>query len=103
MHHRLRTSNCRNVFAVSSLGLSLVSRSHWPETFHTALVAGSSMGRIPPIALVTLAVLLFEHCTTITLTRLTQQRIDAPRPIPAVLVSIVLLNYQVITDSKTKR
>ena len=39
-------------------------------------------------ALVTLSILLFEHCTTVTLTRLTQQRTDGPRPNPAVLVLI---------------
>ena len=38
------------------------------------------------IAIVTLTILLFEHCTTVTLTRMTQQRVDAPRPVPAALV-----------------
>jgi hypothetical protein len=39
-----------------------------------------------PIAVVTLSVLLFEHCTTVTLTRYTQQRTDVPRPSPTVVV-----------------
>ena len=33
---------------------------------------------VSPIALVSLGILLFEHCTTVTLTRYTQQRTDAP-------------------------
>ena len=37
---------------------------------------------VSPIALVSLVILLFEHCTTVTLTRYTQQRVDAPRPSP---------------------
>lgn len=41
---------------------------------------------ISPIALVTLSILLFEHCTTVTLTRYTQQRTDAPRAIPVIVV-----------------
>ena len=41
---------------------------------------------ISPIALVTLSILLFEHCTTVTLTRYTQQRTDAPRASPLVVV-----------------
>ena len=39
-------------------------------------------------AMITLTILLFEHCTTVTLTRVTQQRVDSPRPNPAVLVLI---------------
>jgi hypothetical protein len=46
---------------------------------------GSTM-RLPRVALITLGILLFEHCTTVTLTRVTQQRKDAPRPNPALLV-----------------
>lgn len=44
------------------------------------------MRKLHPVAVFTLAILLFEHCATVTLTRLTQQRIDAPRPIPCVVV-----------------
>ena len=44
------------------------------------------MARLTPVALVTLALLLLEHCTTVTLTRITQQRIDHPRPNPTLLV-----------------
>ena len=39
-----------------------------------------------PVALFSLAVLLFEHCASVTLTRITQQRSNAPRPIASVLV-----------------
>lgn len=38
------------------------------------------------IAAVTLTILLFEHCTTVTLTRFTQQRTDMPRANPTVVV-----------------
>ena len=34
---------------------------------------------ISPIAVITLSILLFEHCTTVTLSRYTQQRTDVPR------------------------
>ena len=44
------------------------------------------MQKLHPVAVFTLAILLFEHCATVTLTRLTQQRTDAPRPIPCVVV-----------------
>ena len=43
---------------------------------------------ISQTALFTLTLLLFEHCTSVTLTRLTQQRVDAPRPSPVVLVLV---------------
>ena len=38
------------------------------------------------VALATLGILLLEHCTTVTLTRWTQQRVDAPRAEPTVAV-----------------
>lgn len=41
---------------------------------------------INPIALISLFVLIFEHIATITLTRYTQQRSDAPKPSPSVSV-----------------
>lgn len=41
---------------------------------------------ISPVALVSLAILLFEHCTTVTLTRYTQQRVNAPRALAVVVV-----------------
>ena len=44
------------------------------------------LSNISPIALVTLSILLFEHCTTVTLTRYTQQRKDAPRAVPVIVV-----------------
>ena len=46
------------------------------------------------VALATLGILLLEHCTTVTLTRWTQQRVDAPRaePTVAVLFTEVLLS-----------
>uniref|UniRef100_A0A7S2FK18 Sugar phosphate transporter domain-containing protein n=1 Tax=Haptolina brevifila TaxID=156173 RepID=A0A7S2FK18_9EUKA len=47
----------------------------------------SSAATISRIAVVTLSILLFEHCTTVTLTRITQQRADLHvRPSPALLV-----------------
>lgn len=42
--------------------------------------------QISTIALITLSILLFEHCTTVTLTRYTQQRTDVPRASPTVVV-----------------
>ena len=38
------------------------------------------------VTLATLGILLLEHCTTVTLTRWTQQRVDAPRAEPTVAV-----------------
>ena len=38
------------------------------------------------IAVITLTILLFEHCTTVTLTRVTQQRTDKARANPTVVV-----------------
>ena len=42
--------------------------------------------KISTTALFTLSILLFEHCTTVTLTRYTQQRTDVPRAAPTVVV-----------------
>jgi len=44
------------------------------------------MGRLGLTAVVSLAVLLAEHCASITLARYTQQRLDAPRPASTVAV-----------------
>ena len=44
------------------------------------------LSSISPIALVSLGILLVEHCTTVTLTRYTQQRTDAPHAAPVVVV-----------------
>ena len=60
---------------------------------------------VSPIALVSLGILLFEHCTTVTLTRYTQQRTDAPRAAPVVIVflteclKLVLALYLELTTS----
>ena len=43
------------------------------------------------IAIVTLTILLFEHCTTVTLTRFTQQRVGFPRAAPTVAVLVTEL------------
>ncbi|KAL3892749.1 MAG: hypothetical protein SGPRY_014824, partial [Prymnesium sp.] len=47
-------------------------------------------GKLPLAALVTLSVLLVEHCTTVALTRLTQQRAP-PRPLPTLSVLLTEL------------
>ena len=57
------------------------------------------------VAIVTLTILLFEHCTTVTLTRFTQQRTDMPRANPTVVVmftemlKMVLALWLECTDS----
>lgn len=45
-----------------------------------------ALSGLSPVAIISLGILLFEHCTTVTLTRYTQQRTDAPRAAPAVVV-----------------
>ena len=46
---------------------------------------------ISAIAITSLAVLLVEHCTSVTLARYTQQRVNAPNPAPAVAVLLAEL------------
>ena len=52
---------------------------------------GSSTGGLSLVALVSLAVLLLEHCTSVTLARYTQQRVNAPHPAPTVAVLLAEL------------
>ena len=49
------------------------------------------MREIRPVALASLAILLVEHCTTVTLTRYVSQRVDAPRPASSVAVLVTEL------------
>lgn len=46
---------------------------------------------ISAVAITSLAVLLVEHCTSVTLARYTQQRVNAPNPAPAVAVLLAEL------------
>ena len=44
------------------------------------------MPQLSTIAIVSLSVLLLEHCSSVTLARYTQQRVNAPNPAPTVAV-----------------
>ena len=44
------------------------------------------MPKLSTVAIVSLAILLIEHCSSVTLARYTQQRVNAPNPAPTVAV-----------------
>ena len=44
------------------------------------------MPKLSTVAIVSLAILLLEHCTSVTLARYTQQRVNAPNPAPTLAV-----------------
>lgn len=54
-------------------------------------MGGSSSTGLSLVAIVSLAVLLLEHCTSVTLARYTQQRVNAPHPAPTVAVLLAEL------------
>ena len=65
----------------------MVGNAELPAPLPTGAELNNGEMRQPhPVALFSLAVLLFEHCASVTLTRITQQRSNAPRPIASVLV-----------------
>ena len=44
------------------------------------------MPQLSTVAIVSLGILLIEHCSSVTLARYTQQRVNAPNPAPTVAV-----------------
>ena len=47
---------------------------------------GLRMPKLSTVAIVSLSILLLEHCSSVTLARYTQQRVNAPNPAPTVAV-----------------